>query len=102
MLDYGGRAAVSHAPVINNKAEFMKTLLLALIAAGTLSLAAGCATSGYSGGFPTIQFPGERATGENANNIARAWYIDSRSLADDINAVLLLDEPSDLTNWNAR
>ena len=79
----------------------MKTLLITLLAAG-LTLAAGCATPGYSGGIPTIKFPYERASGENANNILRTWYVDARELAEDVDTALLIDEPSDLTIWNVR
>ena len=80
----------------------MKTVLLALVVAGMICFAAGCASSAYSGGMPTIKFPSEKATGENPNAIVRGWYWDSRSLVEDINDVLLLDGPSDLTRWNVR
>lgn len=86
----------------DNKAELMKTSLITLLAAGMLSVAAGCATPGYSGGLPTVKFPEQKATGENANNIARAWANDSRALADDVNSVLLLEPQSRLTKWNLR
>ncbi|MGE5607825.1 MAG: hypothetical protein ACM359_01095 [Bacillota bacterium] len=80
----------------------MKTSLITLLAAGMLSFATGCATPGYSGGLPTVQFPEQKANGENANNVARAWHQDSRALVDDINSALLLDTPSRLTKWNLR
>jgi hypothetical protein len=80
----------------------MKTLLTTFLAAGTLALATGCATPGYSGGPPSIRLPGEQMTGENANNIARIWYLESKMLADDVNMALLLDSPSRLTKWNVR
>ena len=80
----------------------MKTVLLALVAAGMMFLAAGCASPAYSGGTPTIKFPSEKATGENSNTVVRGWYWDSRSLVDDISDALLLDGPSDLTRWNVR
>jgi hypothetical protein len=80
----------------------MKTVLLALVGAGMIFLAGGCASPGYSGGRPTIKFPSEKSTGESSNTIVRGWYWDSRSLVDDINDTLLLDGPSDLTRWNVR
>ncbi len=90
------------APGIYNKAEFMKTLLLALVTASFFSLASGCASPARSGGMPTIQFPSEKATGEQTNTIVRGWYWDSRSIVDDITSALLLDGPSDLTRWHVR
>jgi hypothetical protein len=80
----------------------MKTLLIAVLAAGMLSLAAGCSTPAYSGGSPTIKFPEEKASGENANHMARAWYWDSKEISDDFNSIFLLESPSRLTKWNIR
>jgi hypothetical protein len=80
----------------------MKKLLTVLLAALVLPLASGCATPAYSGGLPTIKFPREKATGENANNVVRAWHHDSRELIDDVNHVLLIDRPSQLTKWHIR
>lgn len=81
----------------------MKQLLIAIMAAATLPLlGTGCATPAYSGGAPTIKFPEEKATGENANAIIRGWYLDSREIADDTNSALMLGTPSRLTKWNVR
>jgi len=80
----------------------MKTLFIALLTVGMFFVASGCATPAHSAGVPTIEFPSERMSGENANNMVRAWYLDSRMLADDINSVLLLDSPSLLTKWDIR
>lgn len=80
----------------------MKTLLIGAILAGAAAFSTGCATPAYSGGLPTIQFPEEKATGENANNIVRNMSYESRQFADDVNSILLLDPPSRLTRWNVR
>ena len=80
----------------------MKNLLVALLALSTVPLFTGCATPAYSGGLPTIKFPEEKASGENMNNILRAWHWDSRMLIDDINTALLLDRPSQLSKWHIR
>jgi hypothetical protein len=80
----------------------MKTLLIVLLAAGAMAFSTGCATPGYSGGLPTIKFPKQKATGENANRILRTWAYENRQMIDDINWVLMMDEPSRLTKWNVR
>ena len=79
----------------------MKYLLLAVLLAG-IPLTTGCATPAYSGGLPTIKFPEERATGENANNIVRNWIVESKQITDDLNTVWLLDPVSRLSKWNLR
>ena len=81
----------------------MLKLLFGVLLAGTLATQAGClATPGYSGGLPTIQFPHEKATGENANNIVRAMAIETRQIADDWNSIWMLDTPSRSSKWNIR
>ena len=81
----------------------MVKLLLCVLLAGLAATQAGClATPAYSGGLPTIQFPREKATGENANNIVRAMAYETRQIADDFNSVLLLEPPSRMTKWNVR
>jgi len=78
----------------------MKLALLAIALAGLSVIASGCATPAYSGGLPTIQFPEEKPTGENANNTLRNWHYENRQMIDDINSVLLLQPASGLTKWN--
>jgi len=78
----------------------MKLALLFVALAGLSVLSTGCASPAYSGGLPTIQFPEEKATGENANNTFRSWHYESRQLTDDISSVLLLQPPSRNTKWN--
>jgi hypothetical protein len=87
---------------IINKVDGMKTLVITALAALVLAMGSGCASTAYSGGLPTIQFPEERATGEHMNRYIRNWAIDSRQLVDDIDAVLMLDYPSRLSKWNLR
>jgi hypothetical protein len=79
-----------------------KTFLVALLSAGAIGFAGGCASPGAPGGLPTIKFPPEKATGENANNVLRNWAYENRMMIDDINFVLMIDEPSGLTKWNVR
>jgi hypothetical protein len=78
----------------------MKTLLLLVAMLGLGMLSTGCATPGYSGGLPTIQFPEEKPTGENANNVLRNWHFENRQMIDDINSVLLFEPPTKLSKWN--
>jgi hypothetical protein len=52
----------------------MKLLFAALLLLSTMIFASGCATPAYSGGLPTIQFPDEKPTGENANNVLLETY----------------------------
>ncbi len=80
----------------------MKTLVMAVLAGFVLAMGSGCASTAYSGGPPTIQFPEERATGEHVNRYIRNWAIDSRQFMDDVDAVLMLDYPSRLSKWNLR
>ena len=80
----------------------MKLLFCGLLAGLALTQAGCLATPGYSGGLPSIQFPHEKATGENANNIVRSIAYETRQIADDFNSVLLLDPPSRMTKWNVR
>lgn len=80
----------------------MKAVLIGLLAAGAISVMTGCATPGYSGGLPSARIPPQRATGENANNILRNWWIESQQIAEDVNVVLLLDPASRLSPWNLR
>jgi hypothetical protein len=80
----------------------MKTLLITTLLAGAADLSTGCATPGHSGGLPSIKFPHERATGENANNVLRTWALENRMMIDDINSALLIDEPTRLTKWHVR
>jgi hypothetical protein len=80
----------------------MKTLIIGLLVAGGMALASGCAAPAYSGGVPSIKFPREQATGENANNVLRAWHHESRQLVDDINMVMLWDRPSQMSRWHVR
>ncbi len=78
----------------------MKLGLLFVAVAGLSVLSTGCATPAYSGGLPTIQFPDEKPTGENANNTLRAWAFDNRQMIDDINSVFLFQPASRSTRWN--
>jgi hypothetical protein len=78
----------------------MKLALLAIALAGLSTLASGCATPAYSGGLPTIQFPEEKATGENANNTLRNWHYENRQMWDDINSAFLFQPASRMTKWN--
>jgi hypothetical protein len=78
----------------------MKLALLAVALVGLSTLASGCASPAYSGGLPTIQFPEEKPTGENANNTLRNWHYESRQLTDDINSVLLFQPAARGTKWN--
>ena len=78
----------------------MKLALLAIALAGISVLASGCATPAYSGGLPTIQFPEEKATGENANNTLRNWHYENRQMWDDINSAMLFQPASRSTKWN--
>ena len=78
----------------------MKLALLAVALVGLSTLASGCASPAYSGGLPTIQFPEEKATGEEANNTLRNWHNESRQLTDDISSVLLFQPASRMTKWN--
>jgi hypothetical protein len=80
----------------------MKLTLLLIAMLGLATLSTGCATPAYSGGLPTIQFPEEKPTGENWNNVLRAWHWEGRQAQDDINAALLFTPPSRLTKWNMR
>lgn len=81
---------------------FMKLTLIGLLLAGSVSFLAGCATPAYSGGLPTARIPQERSSGENANNMLRGMYNDSRMMADDFNAVFMISPGSNLTPWNMR
>ena len=78
----------------------MKLALLAIALAGLSVLASGCATPAYSGGLPTIQFPDEKPTGEEANNTLRAWRYENRQMIDDLDSVMLFQPPSRNTKWN--
>jgi hypothetical protein len=78
----------------------MKLALFCIALAGLSMLASGCATPGYSGGLPTIQFPEEKPTGEHANNTLRAWAYENRQMIDDIDSVFLFQPPSRSTKWN--
>ena len=80
----------------------MKLALLAVALVGLSTLASGCASPAYSGGLPTIQFPEEKGTGENANNTMRNWHYENRQMTDDINSVFLFQPSSQLTKWNVR
>lgn len=81
----------------------MKILTIGLLAAGLLlPMSTGCATPAYSGGLPTIKFPQEKATGENANRVVRNWHLENRQMIDDINSVLLLDPVSKMSKWHMR
>jgi hypothetical protein len=81
----------------------MKNSMIALVlSAGTLGLISGCSSPGYSGGWPTIQVPETKQTGENASNIMRTWHLDTLQISDDVNHLLLLDQPSKLNKWNVR
>lgn len=80
----------------------MKAVLIGLLAAGLMSVVTGCATPGYSGGWPSARIPPQRATGENANNILRNWWFESLQISEDINSVLLLDPAGRLSPWNLR
>jgi hypothetical protein len=78
----------------------MKLALLFVLLAGLSLLSTGCATPAYSGGLPTIQFPEEKATGEQPNNTLRAWGYENRQMIDDIDSVMLFQPPSRSTKWN--
>jgi hypothetical protein len=78
----------------------MKLALLLVAVCGFSVLSTGCATPGYSGGLPTIQFPEEKATGEHANNTLRAWAYENRQMIDDIDSVFLFQPPARGTKWN--
>ena len=78
----------------------MKLTLLLIATLGLAALSTGCAGPAYSGGLPTIQFPEEKPTGENANNVLRTWHYESRQIVDDINNALLFTPPSKSTKWN--
>ena len=80
----------------------MKAFLFGLLVVGAVPFMTGCATPGYSGGLPSAQIPPQRATGENANNIMRNWWIESQQLAEDVNSVFMLDPASRLSQWNLR
>jgi hypothetical protein len=90
------------SPPIFNESYAMKTLLIGVILLGAAAFSTGCATPAYSAGLPTIQFPEEKATGENANNIVRNAAYEFRQMTDDFNMVMLMDTPSRLTRWNLR
>jgi hypothetical protein len=78
----------------------MKSLLIAACVSGASFLVTGCSTPAYTGGLPTIHFPEERASGENANNVIRNMEYEFRQITDDINSALLLDPHGNLTKWN--
>ena len=81
----------------------MKTLTIGLLAAAlVLPLTTGCATPAYSGGLPTIKFPKEKGTGENANRVVRNWHLENRQMIDDINSILLFDPVSKMSKWHMR
>jgi hypothetical protein len=81
----------------------MKTLTIGLLAAGLmLPMITGCAAPAYSGGLPTIKFPEEKATGENANRVVRNWHLENRQMIEDINSVLLFDPVSRMSKWHMR
>ena len=81
----------------------LTNVLFGVALAGLAATQAGClATPAYSGGLPTIQFPNEKATGENANNIVRNIAIETRQIADDWNMIWLMDAPSRMSRWNLR
>lgn len=80
----------------------MKALAIGLLMLGVVVAGGGCATTAYSGGLPTVRFPEERMTGENANRIVRNWAIEQRQIMDDLNNILLLDPPSRLGKWHLR
>jgi hypothetical protein len=81
----------------------MKTLILGIIMIGAaMPLMTGCASTSLSGGWPTIKFPDEKATGENANNNIRNMALDNRQMIDDINSALLMDTPSRLSKWHVK
>jgi hypothetical protein len=78
----------------------MKLALTALLLLAAVTFGSGCATPAYSGGLPTIQFPEEKATGENANNVLRNWHYENRQMIEDINSLLLFTPASRNTKWN--
>ena len=79
----------------------MKHLLLTLLASASM-FAAGCATPAYTAGLPNTRIPEEENTGENMSNIVRIWVLENRMMIDDINAFLLVDQPSQLSRWHIR
>src|SRR5687768_665639 len=92
----------THPGTHNARPTVMKNLLVAVLALATVPLFTACASPASSAGLPTIKFPEEKASGENMNNILRAWHWDSRALIDDINTALLIDRPSQLSRWHVR
>ena len=79
----------------------MKTLTIGLLAAGPdAPHDHRLHHPAYSGGLPTIKFPKEKATGENANRVVRNWHLENRQMIDDINSVLLFDPVSKMSKWH--
>lgn len=79
----------------------MKKLLSAVVVLLLAGLS-GCATPGYTAGWPDAQFVTRPATGENAFRYMRAAQFDFEQMTDDINLIMLLDTPSHLSKWNLR
>jgi hypothetical protein len=80
----------------------MKTLLACVLLALSLVLLGGCATPGYSGGWPTIQPVPDVANGAHMNRLVRNVLLDEAQIVDDIDYVMLLDPASRLSKWNVR
>jgi len=80
----------------------MKIAFLLTAMLGLCVLCSGCATPAYSGGLPTLQFPEEKPTGENANMVLRNWHYENRQMIDDLQTFLLMNPASKNTKWNVR
>ncbi|MGA2497137.1 MAG: hypothetical protein ABSH20_05320 [Tepidisphaeraceae bacterium] len=80
----------------------MSKLLLAAVLVSLVGSATGCASPGYSGGWPTVRFPERKQTGEMSNQYIRQFAYDFEQITDDFNDVMLLDAPSRLSKWNIR
>jgi len=67
----------------------MKRMLMAIVAAGVLTCLAGCQTM-------------IRDSDQQMEHYNRVAEINRRILAEDIDAILLLDRPSHLSRWHIR
>jgi hypothetical protein len=80
----------------------MKKLLSVALLLGLTGVFTGCATPGYTGGWPKATPIARPQTGENADRFVRAAAFDMEQIADDFNRAFLLDSPSHLSRWNLR
>jgi hypothetical protein len=80
----------------------MSKLLLGVVLVALVGSVTGCASPGYTGGWPTIRFPERKQAGEMSNQYIRLFAYDFEQMTDDFNDIMLLDAPSRLTRWNVR